>query len=220
MSWWTKWCPFMAEATSQRSRFSSSSLTSPSSWWTSSSLWWSGETVRPGLPGEDEAGARRGDRQGDSAQWLWSQFGNNPLSLITSLITTSPWNMATDQFTSYHHYFHPLVEEGDSTMQTGVSTLNISNFFLCLTSHSSFLLSLPIINIFHFMRRQLFWTQPLFPHGALYYQPAHDNDNFQVLASECCDISYNDLDLIFTVDLPTQKHYERVSVEETEKQSF
>ena len=34
---------------------------------------------------------------------------------------------------------------------------------------------------------------------------------FQVLASECCDISYNDLDLIFTVDLPTQKHYERVS---------
>jgi len=31
-----------------------------------------------------------------------------------------------------------------------------------------------------------------------------------VLASECCDISYNDLDLIFTVDLPTQKHYERV----------
>ena len=33
----------------------------------------------------------------------------------------------------------------------------------------------------------------------------------QVLASECCDISYNDLDLIFTVDLPTQKHYERVS---------
>ena len=52
----------------------------------------------------------------------------------------------------------------------------------------------------------------------LYYQPAHDNDNFQVLASECCDISYNDLDLIFTVDLPTQKHYERVSVEETEKQ--
>ena len=145
------------------------------------------------------------------------------LSLITSLITTSPWNMVRDKFTSYHHYFHPLVEEGDSTMQTGVSTLNISNrcnFFLCLTSHSSFLLSLPIINIFHFMRRQFFWTQPLFPHGALYYQPAHDNDNFQVLASECCDISYNDLDLIFTVDLPTQKHYERVSVEETEKQSF
>ena len=32
----------------------------------------------------------------------------------------------------------------------------------------------------------------------------------QVLASECCDISYNDLDLIFTVDLPSQKHYERV----------
>ena len=31
------------------------------------------------------------------------------------------------------------------------------------------------------------------------------------MASECCDISYNDLDLIFTVDLPTQKHYERVS---------
>lgn len=31
-----------------------------------------------------------------------------------------------------------------------------------------------------------------------------------VLASEYCDISYNDLDLIFTVDLPTQKHYERV----------
>ena len=41
----------------------------------------------------------------------------------------------------------------------------------------------------------------------------YDGDNFQVLASECCDISYNDLDLIFTVDLPTQKHYERVSVE-------
>ena len=41
----------------------------------------------------------------------------------------------------------------------------------------------------------------------------YDDDNFQVLASECCDISYNDLDLIFTVDLPTQKHYERVSVE-------
>lgn len=31
-----------------------------------------------------------------------------------------------------------------------------------------------------------------------------------VLASDSCNISYNDLDLIFTVDLPTQKHYERV----------
>jgi hypothetical protein len=31
-----------------------------------------------------------------------------------------------------------------------------------------------------------------------------------VLASETCNISYNDLDLIFTVDLPSQKHYERV----------
>jgi len=31
-----------------------------------------------------------------------------------------------------------------------------------------------------------------------------------VLASGSCDISYNDLDLIFALDLPTQKHYERV----------
>ena len=31
-----------------------------------------------------------------------------------------------------------------------------------------------------------------------------------VLASDTCNISYNDLDLIFTVDLPSQKHYERV----------
>merc|ERR1719347_599365 len=31
-----------------------------------------------------------------------------------------------------------------------------------------------------------------------------------VLASDSCNISYNDLDLIFTVDLPSQKHYERV----------
>merc|ERR1719347_1697178 len=31
-----------------------------------------------------------------------------------------------------------------------------------------------------------------------------------VLARDTCDISYNDLDLIFTIDLPTQKHYERV----------
>jgi len=33
-----------------------------------------------------------------------------------------------------------------------------------------------------------------------------------VLASDTCNISYNDLDLIFTVDLPSQKHYERVKV--------
>ena len=31
-----------------------------------------------------------------------------------------------------------------------------------------------------------------------------------VLASDSCNISYNDLDLIFTLELPTQKHYERV----------
>lgn len=31
-----------------------------------------------------------------------------------------------------------------------------------------------------------------------------------MLASDSCNISYNDLDLIFTLELPTQKHYERV----------
>lgn len=33
-----------------------------------------------------------------------------------------------------------------------------------------------------------------------------------VLASDLCNISYNDLDLIFTVDLPNQKTYERVKM--------
>ena len=33
-----------------------------------------------------------------------------------------------------------------------------------------------------------------------------------VLASDTCNISYNDLDLIFSLDLPSQKHYERVKL--------
>ena len=36
--------------------------------------------MRPGVAGEDEAGAGRGDCQGDSSQWIRSQFGNNPPS--------------------------------------------------------------------------------------------------------------------------------------------
>ena len=144
----------MAEATSQRSRFSSSSLTPPSSWWTSSSLWWtssslwrSGETVRPGLPGEDEAGARRGDRQRDSAQWLWSQFGNNPLShnIIDYNFSMKYGNRQIHQLSSL---FSPPLKKGTQqcrlVSQLSISAIAAISFFVSPPTHFFCSLSLSL----------------------------------------------------------------------------
>lgn len=188
--------------------------------------------MRPGVTGEGEAGAGRGDRQGDPAQWLWSQLGNNSPTTLSILFskTTSPSIM--EQSSSANRIITILIPPPHPTTLLRRQRNNV-DWLLCLSISAivaiSFFVSVspPTLSFFYFSFQPfLFYARTIFIkttfvslslHRAIYYQPAHDDDNFQVLASECCDISYNDLDLIFTVDLPTQKHYERVSSEEKQQ---